>query len=700
MRTKIQSVKKKKKVKLEAIPLAVRIRGIRIKLILAYSLPILLFIIFGIVSYKETSQIIVENYKQANMNMLKKTGEFYEILFQTVDGKSQQFASDSDVRNYYSGLYKDNSKLEQEIFTKINGEAISESISDENVNVISILAPYGQLVTSSGQIGKEAYGEYIKTEDGKLVNDGKGKAIWRGNHYFWDEYLKLPKKQYGITISREIMNNQMNSVGTLVMDIQRDSLIKPLKSVELPQGSRCAFVTSDGREITSEGENETNYFFGEDYYKSSLESKESEGIEQLNYQGQEYLYMYYKVGETGCMLGTLIPKSEIVKQADGIRNMTIIIVVIASFIAIIVSAILANGIGSEIQKVNNTVKKASEGDLTVVCNTKRKDEFSFLSKNITEMLRSMKKLIRQSAEVSNMVTNSSEALSLTSVQLVESSKDIMGIIEDMDTGIGQQAEEAKICLNKMENLGEKIANVNEGTIKISKFAINTKDVVNSGIVTIDELGDKAKETSKITKSVIDNIENLEKESHFIESIIDTINSIAKQTNLLALNASIEAARAGDAGKGFSVVAEEIRKLAEGSLDASGKISKIVGGIKSLTQNTAETARQAEQIVLSQDTALHKTIQVFEDITQHVEELTNDIEKISLRIKDIENTKNETETAIGGISQVLQETAAASAKVQKSADSQLSEAEFLNSSAEELRNYSVQLQEAIHTFKIE
>jgi len=700
MKGKIQFTQKRKKVKSEVIPLAIRIRGIRKKLILAYSLPILLFIIFGILSYMQTSQIIVENYKQANMNMLKKTGEFYEILFQTVDGKSQQFASDSEVRNYYSGLYKDNSKLEQETFTKINGQAIKESIADENINVITILAPYGQLVTSSGQVGKEAYEGYIKTEDGKLVSGKKGKAVWRGNHYFWGEYLKLPKKQYGITISREIMNNQMNSVGVLAMDIQTDALIKPLKSVELPQGSKCAFITSDGREFTADGENATNYFFGEECYKSSLESKESEGIQQLNYQDQEYFYMYYKVGETGCMLGTLIPKSEIVKQADSIKNMTIIIVIIASFIAIIVSAILANGIGSEIQKVNNTVKKASEGDLTVVCNTKRKDEFSLLSKNITEMLKSMKKVIQQSADVSSMVTNSSEALSKTSVQLVESSKTITGIIQEMDAGIGQQAEEAKICLNKMENLGEKIANVNEGTIKMSKFAIDTKDIVSSGIVTIDELGHKAKETSKITKSVIDNIENLEKESHFIESIIDTINSIAKQTNLLALNASIEAARAGDAGKGFSVVAEEIRKLAEGSLEASSKISKIVGGIKSLTQNTAETARNAEQIVLSQDTALQKTIKAFDDITQHVEELTNDIEKISLRIKDIEKTKNETEAAIGSISQVLQETAAASAKVQTSAESQLSEAEFLNSSAEELRNYSVQLKETIHTFKID
>ena len=631
--------------------------------------------------------------------MIEKTGDFYKILFQTADSKSQQFSSYSDVRNYYSGLYKNDPKIEKEIFLEINGKAISETISDKNINTISVLSPYGQLITSNGQIKKEAYEKYISTEDGSLVSGMKGNAIWRGDNYLLDEELNIPKKQYGITISRQIMNNQMKSVGILIVSIKSESLIAPLESIDLPKGSKCAFVTPDGREFTSEGENGTNDFFGQKYYKDSLESEEYKGIRQLNYNGEEYLYMHYKVEDTGCMLVTLIPKAEIIKQADEIKNMTIIIVIIATLIAVIVSFILANGIGREIHKVTNTVKKVSEGDLTVNCSTKRKDEFSLLSKNIMEMLKSIKKLIHQTRDVSNLVIGSSKSLTNASVKLVESSKDITGIIEEMDNGIGRQVEDAKVCLNKMENLGEKITNVNEGTIKISEFAATTKEIVSEGILTIKELVNKSDETSKITNSVIENIENLEKESFFIRSIIDTINSIAEQTNLLALNASIEAARAGSAGDGFAVVAEEVRKLAEESLNASNRISEIINGINSLTQNTVDTAKRAEKIMISQDEALQKTIESFKDITNHVEDLTSDIEKISLRIKDIEKTKNETEYAIGNISNVIRETAEASSKVQESADSQLSEAEFLNISAEELRKYSEELQDAINSFKI-
>ena len=630
---------------------------------------------------------------------MKKQGDFYKILFQTADSKSQQFSSYSDVRNYYSGLYKNDPKIEKEIFLEINGKAISETISDKNINTISVLSPYGQLITSNGQIKKEAYEKYISTEDGSLVSGMKGNAIWRGDNYLLDEELNIPKKQYGITISRQIMNNQMKSVGILIVSIKSESLIAPLESIDLPKGSKCAFVTPDGREFTSEGENGTNDFFGQKYYKDSLESEEYKGIRQLNYNGEEYLYMHYKVEDTGCMLVTLIPKAEIIKQADEIKNMTIIIVIIATLIAVIVSFILANGIGREIHKVTNTVKKVSEGDLTVNCSTKRKDEFSLLSKNIMEMLKSIKKLIHQTRDVSNLVIGSSKSLTNASVKLVESSKDITGIIEEMDNGIGRQVEDAKVCLNKMENLGEKITNVNEGTIKISEFAATTKEIVSEGILTIKELVNKSDETSKITNSVIENIENLEKESFFIRSIIDTINSIAEQTNLLALNASIEAARAGSAGDGFAVVAEEVRKLAEESLNASNRISEIINGINSLTQNTVDTAKRAEKIMISQDEALQKTIESFKDITNHVEDLTSDIEKISLRIKDIEKTKNETEYAIGNISNVIRETAEASSKVQESADSQLSEAKFLNISAEELRKYSEELQDAINSFKI-
>ena len=127
------------------------------------------------------------------MNMIEKTADFYKILFQTADSKSQQFSSYSDVRNYYSGLYKNDPKIEKEIFLEINGKAISETISDKNINTISVLSPYGQLITSNGQIKKEAYEKYISTEDGSLVSGMKGNAIWRGDNYLLDEELNIPK---------------------------------------------------------------------------------------------------------------------------------------------------------------------------------------------------------------------------------------------------------------------------------------------------------------------------------------------------------------------------------------------------------------------------------------------------------------------------------------------------------------------------
>ena len=416
--------------------------------------------------------------------------------------------------------------------------------------------------------------------------------------------------------------------------------------------------------------------------------------------GNEYMFVYSKIGSTGCMLATIIPEKVIKEQAAEIEKMTILMVIVAMIIAIVVGMILANGIGTAIGNVNVILKEASEGDLTVKVETRRRDEFKKLNYHITGMIQSIKELVGKSANVSCRVTDSASAVSMASEQFVESSTSITEAIEHIEGGITEQAHDAESCLKKMGGLSEKIDYVNQSTTQIAEFAETTKETVDTGIVTIRELNTKAKATTQITKKVIDNIEALEKESHSIEGITNTINEIASQTNLLSLNASIEAARAGEAGRGFAVVASEIRKLAEQSMEASHMIEQIINGIQIKTRETVGNAKEAENIVTSQEQALTATIEVFNTIGTQVEGLTKNIEEIGMGVSSIESAKDETLKAIANISAGLTETAAASAEVQSAADNQLQSARELNEAAMGLGQDAEELQEAISQFKVE
>ena len=148
-------------------------------------------------------------------------------------------------------------------------------------------------------------------------------------------------------------------------------------------------------------------------------------------------------------------------------------------------------------------------------------------------------------------------------------------------------------------------------------------------------------TANITRNVIQSIQELEEKSKSISNIVSAINDIAEQTNLLSLNASIEAARAGDAGRGFSVVAEEIRKLADQCLASSSQISSIVDEIVSKTGEVVNIARQAEDAVSSQSSVVEDTTNSFKQIDQLVAQLIQALQTISNNVQEMNCARNET-----------------------------------------------------------
>lgn len=685
---------------IEKNPLLAKAFGIRIKLTGAFMIPVVLIIILGVSSYQRASKTIVSNYRESTVNTVQKAGEYYTLLLNNLETKSQQFANDTVLVDYYSGTYKRKAADEASNFSTLQKTLLGDTLADDNLFMVNVVADYGNALSSKGSFRTEDYEAFIGTQEGQRIIDAKGKAVWSGEHQYIDGVLKTTTQDYAISVSRSVISKKMKPVAIVSMDIKMSAIQKILSNIEFLDGTICAFITPDGREISAVGEAEEKTFYGTEFYTEALNSEETTGTSDIKANGKEYMFVYSKIGNTGCMLATVIPEKVIMQQASEIKNMTFLTVFLAMIIAIVVGMILANGIGGAIGRVNVILGEASEGDLTVKAETKRRDEFRKLNYHITGMIQSIKKLIGKTADVSYRVTDSASSVSMASEQFVDSSTSITEAIEHIELGITEQARDAESCLQKMDGLSEKIDYVNQSTTRISEFVETTKGTVDTGIVTIRDLNTKAKATTDITKKVIDNVEALAKESRSIEGITNTINEIASQTNLLSLNASIEAARAGESGKGFAVVAAEIRKLAEQSMEASEMIEKIIAGIQLRTKETAQNAREAEDIVTMQQNSLGATIEVFREIGEQIEGLTKDIDEIGMGVESIESAKNDTLKAIENISAGLTETAAASAEVQSAADNQLQAAKELNEAAMGLGEDAAELQEAISQFKVE
>jgi methyl-accepting chemotaxis protein len=361
---------------------------------------------------------------------------------------------------------------------------------------------------------------------------------------------------------------------------------------------------------------------------------------------------------------------------------------------------MAAGIQRVIHYIIVELKKVSGGNLTVQLKVKRRDEFLTLSNGINDMINNMRGLIENVKAQSSSVTGSSIQVRDSSEVFSKATREITEAINEIQQGVNQQAGDAESCLIQMDDLSKKIEVVNGKTNEISGIANDTKESIIQGMDTMHVLNEKAQSTSEITARIINNIEKLEQKSMSISKIIGTINGIAEETNLLSLNASIEAARAGEFGRGFSVVADEIRKLADQSVCAVHEIEGLIQEIQTQTKDVVKIANEAENVVSDQETAVNNTEKSFNDMNHHVERLVNNVGMILENVHNIETAKVQTLMAIENISAVSQQTAAASMSVNETTNHQLDAVNTLDRLSKELDENAQTLENVIHQFIVE
>ncbi len=674
--------------------------SIRTKLILAFLLPVVFLIFLGILSYQMASRGLVDNYESNALVSLDMMSEYYEQGIGNISEKALSLTSDEVVVKYYSGYYSTNPTEEASRSGEVEKKIIATETADEYISDIYVFGNYGRPVSSVGNMNAEFYESFLSSEEADRVEAAGKAGVWVGNHPAIDSAFPKKTQKFALSYIKKLNNSNFQQIGYIVLDVDVAYIQNLLEKATFGENCITGYLTNDGKAILSSSSPEGFDIAKEEFYQTAMKDQETTlASDYVTYQGESYLFIYSKLDIGDSLVFALIPETDVTSQAESVKLVTLLIVIFTSILALCIGILISNGISKTIRKTNLIMTQVAEGNLKVDLNIKRKDEFRNLGQSINHMLSSMKALIDKTIGVSNTTANSADEVSEASKALLVTSKNIANAIADIEQGVQQQANDAENCLLRMSELSEQVNVVYESTSEIEKIAEKTRSTVGNGFDSIQDLTEKQKDTVEITESIMVDINNLEVESGAIIDIINTMNEITDQTNLLSLNAMIEAARAGEYGKGFAVVADEIRKLAEKSANEAKNINQIIDNIQLRTKKTLETARRAESIVADQDNALKAALMNFGLINDHVGNLTDNLNKISLGIEAIAKAKEDTLSAIESISSTLEETVAASTEVGATADNQLETVKRLNNAAEQLNDDANNLKDTVSVFII-
>ncbi|MFT4145484.1 MAG: methyl-accepting chemotaxis protein, partial [Mobilitalea sp.] len=584
--------------------------GILPRLIMGFVIPVAFIIVLGVISYKKASEGLLSNYEQATDNTISMATGYLEYVVSSVDALSVKYSEDKTLSYFTRGLvYTDKQERLSYVMT-MNNEFLKTANLEKFIENLHIIASENiPVLTSDMENLYGFYDEFLQSEEGSNLKDDK-EYYWIGSHPLLDENIDLDGEDYAISLVRKFPDSD----ACIVIDIGADEITAFLKELDLGENSIVALTTAEGKEIiiksgVAEGEStDTDFsFLNQEYYNKVKNDTYLKKSEYVEYKSAQHLFMYSKLGDTGLTICALIPKSSFMQQAGEIRITTIIIVFLASILAVTIGIVISKGIGQSLKNINKKLLQVSEGDLTVHVSVKRKDEFAILASNIMDMLNNMRSLIQKMDHVSGLVSVSAANVMEASKSIALSNSNITKAVDEIGKGIEGQAEDSQNSLTQMDELSKKISMVYSNLTEIEGLTEDMKQMVSNGIQTMGLLTKQSEATNDITRYVVNNIEALEEKTKSIADIIQVINDIADQTNLLSLNASIEAARAGDVGKGFAVVATEIRKLAHKSMTASDEIKEVIDKIMQQTADTVVSAKEAQTVVSMQNEAVSQSI---------------------------------------------------------------------------------------------
>jgi methyl-accepting chemotaxis protein len=673
------------------------VKSVGMKLFLIFLVSILFFVLtVGFTSYNISKGVIQKKVADASEQTIIQAGQKLDIMNGVYEDLSMQILLDEemkkllvDIDTVNKGSY-DFLQMRQKIADKLN----VYSYSNKTIKALHLFRSTGEPISSAG--GSTSKDTFAQEPWFKKIVENNGRAVWIETSLKGFVDTSSGSNAPTIGLGRVLKNTSTNSLqAILLMEVNLDAIGKELADVQMGDGGQTIILSPD-----------MNVVYSSD--KATIGQKTAINITTDNLADNAHSTMdgkkdlqlvYFKSAKTGWFLIGAMPVAELVKDAKAISNITWVMAAIAALIAVGIGIIIARMIGRPVVTLRNLMKEGEQGNLTVRMNVQSQDEIGQLGHSFNQMMEKITALVQQTNQSAQEVLETAGELSDASKKTATSAKEIAVATEEIAGGASSLAVESERGNELTHSIGMQMKSVVDANIVMGTAASDVQKSSEQGIQYMSELINKTNATEAMTRDMVEKVDKLKESTRSIRKILEVLSNVSKQTNILSLNATIEAARAGAAGKGFMVVADEIRKLADQSRQSIEIVGQITETIQKEIDETVKALSNAYPIFQEQIMSVKEADLIFKEVQTHMGGFIGQLSEVTESISQLDASQLVLNDAMTNVSAVAEESSATSQEVASLSAEQLNISSGLVRLSDKLESLSNSLQESLSKFDV-
>ena len=421
--------------------------------------------------------------------------------------------------------------------------------------------------------------------------------------------------------------------------------------------------------------------------------------------GEQHYAAYQPIKDvTGKTIGMLFVGVGVKEMNDMLISLILSSTALAILVIVILCVLASNFfIGRMVGQLNlvtEAMQKISDGNLRIDdLEIKSRDELGTLSASVNDMKHRLKNLLTKIADCSERVAAFSEELTAGTHETNESINVVAQNMEVLTQGAAAQEETIQTLEDNINDMRNKMDTLHLTAKQMEQIALDSANNAALGKEKVEAAVDVMKNIERQVSSSAKVVGELGKRSDEIGQIVETISGIAGQTNLLALNAAIEAARAGEHGRGFAVVSEEVRKLAEQSSEAAGNIAKLIATIQQDTASAVESIELGNQSVKEGAQSVAQTGAAFHDIETQAAKLTENVSQSLKNIVAVDASNKEILTAVGRVKEIANRSSDNASSVSAATQEQSAAMHEIADASQTLAELATEMRGEVAQFKL-